>query len=94
MEALSQSTGYILYRTQLPKDKEEERLRVIDAVDRICFWWMMKSGYSNIKKKLVAISWLSKTNLSQVDILVENMGRVTYGHKLEAPTQSKGLGRD
>ncbi|MGZ7144605.1 beta-galactosidase, partial [Streptococcus pyogenes] len=31
--------------------------------------------------------------VSEISILVENMGRVNYGHKLTAPTQSKGLGR-
>lgn len=30
---------------------------------------------------------------SQLDILVENMGRVNYGHKLTAPSQHKGIGR-
>ena len=36
MEMLDQNTGYILYQTQLERDKEEaERFRVIDARDRI-----------------------------------------------------------
>ena len=30
---------------------------------------------------------------SEISVLVENMGRVNYGHKLTAPTQTKGLGR-
>ena len=31
MEMLGQNTGYILYRTSIKKDAEEERLRVIDG---------------------------------------------------------------
>ncbi|WP_438832361.1 beta-galactosidase [Streptococcus pluranimalium] len=94
MEALSQSTGYILYRTQLPKDKEEEKLRVIDARDRIQVFVDDEKVATQYQEEIGGdIMVKQKTNLSQVDILVENMGRVTYGHKLEAPTQSKGLGR-
>ena len=28
---------------------------------------------------------------NQLDILIENMGRVNYGHKLFADTQNKGI---
>ncbi|MFX3952248.1 beta-galactosidase, partial [Streptococcus suis] len=36
LEELDQSTGYILYRTELERDKTDaERFRVVDARDRI-----------------------------------------------------------
>ena len=31
------------------------------------------------------------TERIQIDVLVENMGRVNYGYKLDAPSQSKGI---
>lgn len=34
MEELNQQTGYIFYRTTLPKDSPKECLRLIDARDR------------------------------------------------------------
>lgn len=94
MEELGQTTGYILYRTQLPKDKEEEKLRVIDARDRIHVFVDDEKVATQYQEEIGGdIMIQQKNDCSKVDILVENMGRVTYGHKLEAPTQRKGLGR-
>lgn len=94
MEELSQATGYIFYSTQLPRDKEEERLRVIDARDRIQVFVDNQKVATQYQEEIGGdIMVKQQTELSQLDILVENMGRVTYGHKLEAPTQRKGLGR-
>ncbi|HFU4001603.1 TPA: beta-galactosidase family protein [Streptococcus suis] len=95
MEELGQSTGYILYRTQLERDKEEaERLRVIDARDRIQVYadgrWVTTQYQTEIGED-IALEFAS--NHVELAVLVENMGRVNYGHKLTAPTQSKGLGR-
>ncbi len=35
MEELGQTTGYLLYETDLELDAEEERLRIIDGRDRV-----------------------------------------------------------
>ncbi|WP_242258889.1 glycoside hydrolase family 35 protein [Streptococcus thoraltensis] len=94
MEALGQETGYIFYRTRLPRDHEEERLRVIDARDRIHVFLDDQNVATQYQDEIGAdIMIKQETSDSRIDILVENMGRVTYGHKLEASTQSKGLGR-
>ena len=35
MEELGQTTGYLLYETDLELDAEEEKLRIIDGRDRV-----------------------------------------------------------
>ncbi|HEM3663711.1 TPA: beta-galactosidase [Streptococcus suis] len=95
MEELDQSTGYILYRTELERDKTEaERFRVVDARDRIQIYADGKFVATQYQTEIgddVELDF--KDDKLKLDILVENMGRVNYGHKLTAPTQSKGLGR-
>ncbi|MBL6537542.1 beta-galactosidase [Streptococcus suis] len=95
MEALGQSTGYILYRTEIERDKEEpERFRVIDGRDRIQVYadgQLVTTQYQTEIGDDIELHMPEKQ--VELTILVENMGRVNYGHKLTAPTQSKGLGR-
>lgn len=93
MEDLGQSYGYVLYRTQVEQDTQEpERIRVIDARDRAQVF---------VNGQLVATQYQEhigediRTPLTpgdnRLDVLVENMGRVNYGHKLLADTQRKGI---
>lgn len=94
MESLNQTTGYILYRTYLPKDNARERLRLIDARDRAKVYLnnrLIETQYQFEIGNDIIIE--QETENNQLDILIENMGRVSYGHKLTAPTQSKGIGR-
>lgn len=95
MEELGQSTGYILYKTRLERDKDEaERLRIIDARDRIQVYAdgrLVTTQYQTEIGEDIELEFQS--NQVELAVLVENMGRVNYGHKLTAPTQSKGLGR-
>ncbi|HEO8608990.1 TPA: beta-galactosidase [Streptococcus suis] len=95
MEELDQSTGYILYRTELERDRTEaERFRVVDARDRIQIYADGKFVATQYQTEIgddVELDF--KDDKLTLDILVENMGRVNYGHKLTAPTQSKGIGR-
>ncbi|MGT2743346.1 glycoside hydrolase family 35 protein [Streptococcus plurextorum] len=95
MEDLAQNTGYILYQTQLERDKEEaERFRIIDARDRVQVYadgcHIMTQYQDDIGQD---IELPLNNQVTDLKILVENMGRVNYGHKLEAATQRKGLGR-
>lgn len=95
MESLGQNTGYILYQTSIERDKgEAERFRVIDARDRIQVYADNQHIITQYQEEIGQDIPL-ELNQKQTDIkiLVENMGRVNYGHKLEAPTQKKGLGR-
>ena len=95
MEDLGQNTGYTLYQTQLEKDKEEaERFRVIDARDRIQVFRDQEWLATQYQEEIGEDIWLDlPEKTSEISVLVENMGRVNYGHKLTAPTQTKGLGR-
>ena len=95
MEDLGQNTGYTLYQTQLEKDKEEaERFRVIDARDRIQVFRDQEWVATQYQEEIGEDIWLDlPEKTSEISVLVENMGRVNYGHKLTAPTQTKGLGR-
>ncbi|MGT2784596.1 glycoside hydrolase family 35 protein [Streptococcus merionis] len=93
MEALGQSTGYLLYRTQVENDRSEpERFRIIDGRDRAQFFINEKLVTTQYQAEIGEdIFYQLEDRLSQVDVLIENMGRVNYGHKLLAETQQKGL---
>lgn len=95
MEELGQSTGYILYQTRLERDKSEpERFRVIDGRDRIQIYQDDQFVAYQYREEIGNDVFLDLVEQeTDIKILVENMGRVNYGHKLTAPTQSKGLGR-
>ncbi|MDK6233170.1 glycoside hydrolase family 35 protein [Aerococcus sanguinicola] len=92
MDQVGQYYGYMVYRTQFEKDTETERLRLIDGRDR---------AHVYVNQDLVATQYQEEIgedievdlseDQNQLDILFENMGRVNYGHKLQADTQEKGL---
>ena len=92
MEELDQQYGYTLYRSYVNKDSDEEFYRVIDASDRIHFFLnenkLATQYQEDIGEKIYASP---KAGINQLDVLVENMGRVNYGHKLLADTQQKGI---
>ncbi|MDQ0222831.1 glycoside hydrolase family 35 protein [Streptococcus moroccensis] len=93
MEKLGQSTGYLLYRTAVENDKQEaERFRLIDGRDRAQFFINEKHIATQYQAEIGEdIMYQLKEGRSQLDVLMENMGRVNYGHKLLADTQRKGL---
>lgn len=91
MEKLGIGYGYVLYRTVLSGYKKIENIQLLDANDR---------AHIYIDKKLVAtlydLELLGEVKLdipveegSTIDILVENMGRVNFGTRLEK--QRKGI---
>ena len=93
MEDLGQSYGYLLYRTEASWDADEEKIRVIDGRDRMQLF---------VDGKLIATQYQAeigqdifvageKKATHCIDILMENMGRVNYGHKFLADTQRKGI---
>lgn len=95
MEELGSGYGYVLYRTQILRDKlDKERFRVIDARDRLNFYLDGKYVATQYQEEIgedIEVKLPNETG--RLDILVENMGRVNYGSKLLANTQRKGLGR-
>ena len=93
MEELGQSYGYLLYRTEASWDAEEERIRIIDGRDRAQLFvdgkWVATQYQTEIGEDIFYQG--EKKALSRFDVLVENMGRVNYGHKFLADTQRKGI---
>ncbi|MBF0777134.1 glycoside hydrolase family 35 protein [Streptococcus cuniculi] len=95
MEELGQNVGYIYYRTRIEKDKaDDERLRIIDARDRIQVFVDGQKIATQYQEEIGEDIHFQQANTeAELGVLVENMGRVNYGHKLTASTQYKGLGR-
>lgn len=93
MEKLNQGYGYILYRTNIGKARQVDKVRVIEASDRVKVYLNEEEKITQLKKEIGTEFTLDleKPQDNQLDILVENMGRVNYGSKLIAPTQSKGI---
>ena len=93
MEELGQSYGYLLYRTEASWDAEEERLRIIDGRDRAQLFvdgqWIATQYQTEIGEDIYCQG--NREGFSEIDILIENMGRVNYGHKFLADTQRKGI---
>ncbi|MBE6469633.1 MAG: beta-galactosidase [Coriobacteriaceae bacterium] len=95
MEDLGQSFGYTLYRTVIERDRvEPERLRVIDARDRVQVFLNGRLIATQYQEEIGEdIEAALEEGENALDILVENMGRVNYGHKLLSDTQRKGIRR-
>ena len=95
MESLGHNTRYIYYQTELLRDKQdEEKIRVIDARDRMQLFINQELVATQYQEEIgedIMVAYPSEK--VTLGVLVENMGRVNYGYKLTAPTQSKGIGR-
>ena len=93
MEDLGQSYGYLLYRTKASWDADEEKIRVIDGRDRMQLFVdgkLIETQYqAEIGQDIFVAGEKKATHC--IDILMENMGRVNYGHKFLADTQRKGI---
>lgn len=93
MEDLGQSYGYLLYRTEASWDADEEKIRVIDGRDRMQLFVdgkLMATQYQAEIGQDIFVAGKKKAT-HRIDILMENMGRVNYGHKFLADTQRKGI---
>src|SRR5699024_11045231 len=92
MEELGQNTGYLLYRTTIEKDAEDEKIRIIDGRDRAQLYVDQKLKVTQYQHQNGEDIFIKvKDEGSQLDLLMENMGRVNYGHRLLTETQQKGL---
>ena len=93
MEELGQNVGYLLYRTEAEWDADEERIRVIDARDRMQLFVDEELVVNQYQMEIGEDMFVprQKQSTHQIDILIENMGRVNYGHKLLAESQHKGI---
>ena len=87
MEELGQAYGYLFYRTTLQKEMDNQRLRIIDGRDRAQVFVNDEHIATQYQEQIgedLFVSLIDGEN--QLDILVENMSRVNYGHKLLAET--------
>lgn len=94
MEKASNGYGYMLYSMTLPYYGHENKFKVVEASDRIQIFtdgtWQT-TQYQETNGKELMIVGQDNTDTVNVDILIENMGRVNYGFKLNNPTQMKGI---
>lgn len=91
MERLGQNYGYLLYRSILKKEKRLEKIRLWEANDRAQVFVDNKPVVTLYDRELLeeATIDVSTNGSSEINILVENMGRVNFGLKLEK--QRKGI---
>ena len=88
MEEIGQDFGYLLYRTEIKGPKDEMKLDIDVLHDRAQIWvdQEKRATWERWDKQAIRnhpIKIHPKSHEScQVDILVENMGRVNFGHKL------------
>ncbi|RAI81082.1 beta-galactosidase [Macrococcoides goetzii] len=92
-EALDHPYGYVLYRTEVKRSIDEEKFKIIDARDRVQLFLNHQLKYTAYQQEIGEEFTLPLEEHNQIDVLVENMGRVNYGYKLFASTQYKGLGQ-
>ena len=91
MERLGQNYGYILYTSHLTKENQLESVRLWEANDRAKCYINKKEILTLYDKDLEKEHQINRTLTpnSQLAILVENMGRVNFGMRLEC--QRKGI---
>ncbi|MCK3657027.1 beta-galactosidase [Pasteurellaceae bacterium Macca] len=93
MEALGHYYGYVLYRAEPTVYSDEIKLRIYQGRDRVQIFndqQYIATQYQHDIGNEVMLQTPKET--FQLDLLVENMGRVNYGGKLQAPSQHKGIG--
>lgn len=106
MEQAGQSTGYILYRKKLEENESAGELIFQECADRIQAFENGKKIFTAFDKEICSAGhgvwpfnyvegkvWkLNSENGAVMDFLVENLGRVNFGHMLEK--QRKGITQD
>lgn len=91
MEKLGQSYGYILYHTQLDTEEKLEKIRLWEANDRANIFVEEKPVLTLYDRELLKEHSVTASfgKGASMDILVENMGRVNFGPRMER--QHKGI---
>ncbi|MCR4953366.1 MAG: beta-galactosidase [Treponema sp.] len=103
MEEAGQNTGYILYRTDLQPNEKTSEIIFEQCADRVQAFEDNKKLFTAFDKEICreghgmwpfnyteGKKWKIKTDAgATLDFLVENLGRVNFGHSLE--DQRKGI---
>ncbi|EXI62636.1 beta-galactosidase [Mannheimia granulomatis] len=91
-EQLGHYYGFVLYRANPTAYSDELKLRIFQGRDRIQIFNDQQKVATQYQHEIGQDVMLNTPNGNlQLDLLVENMGRVNYGGKLLAPTQRKGI---
>ena len=94
MEELGQGYGYLLYRTGSKLGMQmKNAFELLTDVIELNSLSMANEWQHSTKQKSVKISFIKAKRKRSLDLisLIENMGRVNYGHKFLADTQRKGI---
>ncbi|MDT8715960.1 beta-galactosidase [Clostridium sp. 19966] len=91
MEKLGQNYGYILYHSNVGRGRKVEDFKILGANDRAKVYVNEKEVFTQYDLELGKSAEIifDKEENNLLDILVENMGRVNFGEKLNA--QRKGI---
>lgn len=95
MERLGQNYGYILYRSHLHTEETVEKIRLWGANDRANIFIGEKPALTLYDRQLLEEHEIPKERQKEIsrgdrlDILMENMGRVNFGPRMEQ--QRKGI---
>lgn len=94
MEQAGTGYGYLVYQATLPNYQHENKLKVVEASDRIQIFAdgekLATQYQEEIGTELILPEKAGRAP-HLLTILVENVGRVNYGYKFNAPTQTKGI---
>lgn len=91
MEELGANFGYVLYRTTVKGFDADTKLKLVETSDRAQIFHnetLVATQYQETMGEQIEL-YLEETN--QIDVLVENLGRVNYGPRIYAPSQKKGM---
>lgn len=90
MESLDQSTGYVLYQTDLGKQRRVEDFRLIQCDDRAQVFINDKLMFTKYDQHMEDKEIFDLPDpQNELMVLVENMGRINYSVKMN--TQHKGI---
>lgn len=92
MEEAGNGYGYMLYRTQVKGYNRKMKVKAVQASDRVQYYLngvFEGTQYQNNSGEELELFFGPENRL---DLLVENMGRVNYGYKLQAPPSARESG--
>lgn len=90
MEALDQPAGYVLYQTNLGKQRRIEDFRLIQCADRAQVFSNDKLMFTKYDQHMEDKELFDlRDPQNELKVLVENMGRINYSVKMN--TQHKGI---
>lgn len=89
--AFGSGYGYMFYQTQVQGDNQTEKLQLLDVNDRADVYVDQHHVVSQYQQTLGQPIETLLMPTSQVQILVENVGRVNYGTRLLSATEQKGI---